>query len=331
MDLGTVYHDTLDRLVKSVLEQKLDWTQLTETQARTLIETCAAEVGKTLRNELMLSNARNRYLLTRIQRTIEKVAAAQKAMAARGKFLPAFTELTFGFADAKLPPLLVPTPHGHELRLRGKIDRVDLLSDSAFSVVDYKMSDRRLNYDELRHGLAVQLLTYLLVLDAHGHHLTGKKMTPAAAFYVKLLRGLQSVDHPSDGPDPDSPTFHLRHKPRGILDTNFATTFDSELQPGTASDVIAAYMKKDNTFSAGRSDCATPAELRALLDFVHRRLGELADQIIDGNVDVRPYKMGTTSACVSCDYRPVCRFHVRTNQYLNVQILGREGTLELIS
>lgn len=330
MDLGTVYHDTLDRLVKSILEQKIDWTQLTETQARSLIEACAAEVGKTLRNELMLSNARNRYLLTRIQRTIEKVAAAQKAQAARGKFLPAFTELTFGFAGAPLPPLLVPTPHGRELRLRGKIDRVDLLSDTAFSVVDYKMSERRLNYDELRHGLAVQLLTYLLVLDAHGHHLTGKKMTPAAAFYVKLIRGLESVDHPSEGPDPSLPAFHLRHKPRGILDATFATTFDSELQPGVRSEVIAAHLKQDNTFSKS-GDCATPAELRTLLDYVHHRLGELADQIIDGNVDIRPYKMGTTSACVNCDYRPVCRFHVRTNHYLNIPLLGREGTLEQIS
>jgi ATP-dependent helicase/nuclease subunit B len=251
-------------------------------------------------------------------------------MAARGKFLPAFTELTFGFADAKLPPLLVPTPHGHELRLRGKIDRVDLLSDSAFSVVDYKMSDRRLNYDELRHGLSVQLLTYLLVLDAHGERLTGQKMTPAAAFYVKLIRGLQPVDHPSEGPDPKHPAFHLRHKPRGILDANFATTFDSELQPGVRSDVIAAHLKQDNTFSKA-GDCATPEELRTLLDFVHRRLGELADEIIDGTVDIRPYKMATTSACVSCDYRTVCRFHVRTNQYHHVAILGREGTLEQIS
>lgn len=325
MDLGTVYHDTLDRLVRSVLERKLDWTKLSEQQARELIEACANEVGKTLREELMLSSARNRYLLTRIQRTIERVAAAQKVMAERGKFLPAFTELTFGFGEG-LPPLVVRTPAGHELRLRGRIDRVDLLGNKAFSVVDYKMGDRRVNFDELRHGLAVQLLTYMLVLSAHGERLTGKKMTPAAAFYVKLLRSLKDVTHPDEGPDPEQPSFHLRHKPRGIVAAEWATTFDSGLQPGTSSEVIAAYLKKDGSFSTRGSDLATAEELRALLAYVELRLGQLADQIVDGAVGIRPYKLGTTSACVSCDYRSVCRFHVRTNQYLVIRPLGREGT-----
>src|SRR3712207_7372742 len=35
-----------------------------------------------------------------------------------------------------------------------------------------------------------QLLTYLLVLRVNGQQLTGRPVTPAAAFYVKLLRQL---------------------------------------------------------------------------------------------------------------------------------------------
>lgn len=333
MDLGMVYHETLDRLVKSVLERKLDWTQLSEEKARELIDQCASEVGKTLREELMLSSARNRYLLNRIRRTIEKVAAAQKAMAVRGGFRPAYAELTFGYDDAGLPPLVIQTPEGHELKLRGKIDRVDLLrDDQAFSVIDYKLSDRRINFDELRHGIALQLLTYLLVLDAHGEKLTGKKMTPAAAFYVKLLRGLAAVDHPSEGLEPNAPEFHLKHKPRGILDSGFATAFDSELKAGSKSDVIEAYLKKDNTFSTGRgSDCASADELWMLMTHVQYRMGQLADQILQGNVSIRPYKLGGTSACVNCDYRSICRFHVKTNRYLQVTTMGRDQTLAWIA
>jgi ATP-dependent helicase/nuclease subunit B len=329
MDLGGVYHDTLDRLVKSVLEKKIKWTELSEEKARELIESCSGVVGKRLRDELMVSNARNRYLLGHIERTIEKVVAAQKAMAERGHFVPAFTELMFGFEKGSLPALEVETPGGSELILRGKIDRVDVLEGRAFSVVDYKMSERTLNYDELRQGLSVQLLTYLLVLDAHGEKLTGVKMTPAAAFYVKLLRGLDAVKHPSEALDPWEPGFHLKQKPRGILDGGFASGFDERLGPGVRSDVIMAQIKQDGTF-AKAGDYATTGELRTLLDFVQRRLGELADEIMEGNVEIRPYKMGTTSACVNCDYRSVCRFHVRTNRYLNVRILGREGTLQEI-
>ncbi len=329
MDLGNVYHETLDRLVRSILQQKLDWPNLTADQIREITNQCAGEVGKGLREELMLSNARNRYLLARIQRTIEKVAASQRALAMRGRFAPRFTELTFGF-DEGLPPLLVETPRHRELRLRGKIDRVDLLRDgAAFSIVDYKMADRRLNYDELRHGISLQLLTYLLVIETHGESLTGRPLTPAAAFYVKLLRSLDPIDHPEDAPDPTDPTFPLKTKPRGIVDVAFATTFDSEFEPGMTSQVLAARINKDGSTGRG-SDLATEQELAALLGFVRKKLGELADQIIEGRIDILPYKLATTSACVSCDFRPLCRFHPSTNHYLPIQVMGREGTIAQI-
>jgi ATP-dependent helicase/nuclease subunit B len=93
--------------------------------------------------------------------------------------------------------------------------------------------------------------------------------------------------------------------------------------------VLAARINKDGSTGRG-SDLATEDELAVLLGFVRKKLGELADQIIEGRIDILPYKLATTSACVSCDFRPVCRFHPRTNHYLPVQVMGRDGTLAQI-
>jgi ATP-dependent helicase/nuclease subunit B len=48
------------------------------------------------------------------------------------------TELRFGFDDSALGPLELPLPSGGMLRLRGAIDRVDVLPSGGLRVVDYK-------------------------------------------------------------------------------------------------------------------------------------------------------------------------------------------------
>ena len=139
----------------------------------------------------MLSSARNEYILQRIEHTISQVLDAASAAGIRGKLIPWKAELQFG-DGREIPPLVLNTPNGREVRLRGKIDRVDLLENqAAFAVIDYKYRGSSLALDWVYHGLSLQLLTYLLVLQANGNHLAKRKLVPAAAFYVQLLRQLQ--------------------------------------------------------------------------------------------------------------------------------------------
>jgi len=105
----------------------------------------AKAVGESLKGELMLSSARNQYLLLHIERTLGQVIDTQSAGAARGQFKPIRAELEFGSSDPDgLPPYELKTPAGNTLRLRGKIDRVDVLEDqAAVAVIDYKLSGIR--------------------------------------------------------------------------------------------------------------------------------------------------------------------------------------------
>src|SRR5437764_9851147 len=181
----------------------------------------------------MLSTAGNKYLLQRIERTVGQVIASLREMLARGRFRPALAGVSFGDDGGKLPAHPPRTPGGAEVRVSGKIDRIDVAAeDGALAVFDYKLGDNQLSVGNLYHGLSLQLLTYLLVLEASGEQLTGKPLTPAAAFYLQLLRGLQNVDHPEDALDPTDPLFHLRHKPRGIFDGRFLKAFDSQVESG---------------------------------------------------------------------------------------------------
>lgn len=317
IDLGNLYHGVLDQVVKSIIAEKADLTALDHEKIHRLIARVSDQLGRELRGELMISSARNQYLLQRIRKTVEQVVAAQEAMARRSTLRPRWTELSFGLRDAVLPALRLITPAGRVVDLHGKIDRVDLIEqESAFAVLDYKLHGDKLSLTSVYHGLSLQLLTYLLVLQAQSTSLFGKPLTPAAAFYVKLLRKLEQVADSRKAPDPSDPSFHLKHKPRGVFDARFLHHLDHELVPGGKSEVVQASIKLDGQLgNAGQSDALPSHEFCALLEHVKRCIVELADRILQGEIAVWPYMMGRITPCPRCEYRSVCRFEVPVNRY----------------
>jgi ATP-dependent helicase/nuclease subunit B len=331
IDLGNVFHHVLEKIVATLLDENKKWQDLPAERRTALIHAVAQDVGQQLRGEIMLSSARNRFLLERIEQTLEEVTAAQAAAARRGEFAPAFAELAFGGSDAAIPGLEIQTPQRRKVILQGRIDRVDIVADqAAFAVIDYKLHGNSLALDRVYHGLSLQLLTYLLVLRENGEKLTGRKMTPAAAFYVKLLRQLDDVKHPDDADVADPAALDLRVKPRGIFEDGYLKSLDANCTSGP-SDVVQAFIKNDGSFGNKRStDVADNFEFAALIDHVRLRIGELADQILDGRIDLHPFQIRNHSPCPNCDFRPVCRFDPAINRYKHLDPMGREEVLKKV-
>ncbi len=332
LDLGRLYHQVLEILVGDLFDRKGTWDAEKPPVSRESIKRYAQEIGKTLRGELMMSSARNQYLLGRVERTLEQVVAAQHAILRRGSFRPKSTGVAFGGARPKVPALRLRTPKGAELVLDGQIDRVDVVEEGGgFAVIDYRMTAAPLSLGRAYHGLSLQLLTYLLVLQAHGQELTGQALTPAAAFYVQLLRRIDDVAHPDDAGDPTDPNFHLKVKPRGIIDERFLAAIDPHLNEGQ-SDVVQVHVKKDGDFGhRGTSDVADAQEFDSLLALVRRRLGELADRMLAGEIGISPYRMNRQTPCPNCEYRGVCRFETTLNHYHHLPSLSRSGVLQKLA
>jgi ATP-dependent helicase/nuclease subunit B len=148
-----------------------------------------------------------------------------------------------------------------------------------------------------------------------------------AAFYVQLLRDLEKVDHPDDAKSPDDPNFHLRVKPRGVIDAAHRDLVDSQLV-GNASEVVQLFINKDGALGRKNySDGCENAEFSALLRLVERKLGELTDRILGGDISVAPYRISQISPCPNCEYRSVCRFDVAVNSYRPLDSIKREDVL----
>lgn len=330
LDLGNIGHATLEQVVRGVLRDHLDWcdTALPLEQA---VDGLADAAAEELRSQLLLSDGRSRYLLERMKRMIRATVESQRRLAALGRFRPSAVELKFG-RHADLPPLILDTPLG-QVVLRGKIDRIDLLDDaSRFAVIDYKLSARELKGGYLRHGLALQLLAYLAVVQEAGGPpgASRKGATAAAALYVPMMREIKSVDHPTDAIAPTELEFHAQPKVRGVATVTSLPLLDQSSEGNPV--MLSGKLLKSGTPSG---DVVPDETLTTLLRFVRERLAELGAEILSGVVGTAPFYDNGHTPCAHCPYNAVCRFEPWMGGYqpirpVSLTALASEfaGTLE---
>jgi len=327
-DLSVTYHRLLESIVAHLLADKVDLAQLTDADASRLIKRLSLEASVALQSRMALTDARRRHLLQQIERTVNELLESQRASVGHGSMRPSYTGVRFG-SGQPVPTLQITSSSHNVLRLHGRIDRIDLALDSAeFAVIDYRLTGNALSLQHVYHGLSLQLLTYLLVLQEHGHKLAGKEITPVAGFYLGVMRWLDSIAHPGDATTPEDPLFFLRVKPRGIITNSGIGLFDAGLSTGR-SPVINASIKKDGTPGhVGKSDVVSDEAFAAVLQGVRMQLAALTDRMVAGEISVLPYRLGQETPCPSCSFRSVCRFEVGVNSYLPRKVMDRVTALE---
>jgi ATP-dependent helicase/nuclease subunit B len=195
--------------------------------------------------------------------------------------------------------------------------------------VDYKWSPpRQLRLDRAYYGLDLQLLTYLAVLAEHGRRIANQPVEPAGAFFATLLDQVQRLDAPPQEP-PEEADRYRPLRPRGVFDLEGLRAFDSDFGPGSSSKVIAARLNKDGSPGLlNQTDAAGHEAFLALLDHIRRKIGELCDRMLNGEVAVRPYRMGQTTPCTWCPYGSVCRIEL---VWFSANVLHRMKRLEVFN
>ncbi len=56
---------------------------------------------------------------------------------------------------------------------------------------------------------------------------------------------------------------------------------------------------------------------------------ELADRITSGDISTHPYRKTTDTPCGFCDFRPLCRFDWKINEYNFIESVTKSDLLDL--
>ncbi len=330
VNLDRAYHTALERLVAEMIKRRQDWREFSDASASQIVAAIAKRLPEEIGGELMLGVGRNEYLLGRVEQSIERIIEAHRIAADRGELASRFAAIAYGPSPAILPPVELETLKNRQVALHGRIDRVDVLEkDAAFAVLDYRLGGDKLDLWRVSEGLSLQLLVSLLAVKTHAGKLSSGAMVPAGALYVKLLDELSQVDHPSETPSPQAPEYYLKEPRRGVFDERYLRSFDADVQASESSPVVKARVNKDNSLGNKRNgDHVAGDEMSALLELVRGVVAELADRIIDGEITVRPYRIGTSTPCGWCEYRSVCRYDPAINPCRRLEPVPRNELLD---
>lgn len=334
VDIGRVCHAVLEDFIKRLIADGRSLVELGDEELRDRLQASLDAMLGRLPEAAAASLARDRFVIARSRAQIERVLRTQQTIAALGSFRPREAELRFGFEEGEgLGPLEIDTPDGRRVLLRGVIDRVDLADGPAGRlgmVIDYKRTrDKRLDLAGVYHGLSLQLLAYLLVLRQHGERLAGGPIEPAGALYVSLFESYDRVEHPEDAADDQGDPSAGTFRPRGLLNLDHVGTLDHAFAESGRSGVYQVTLRKDGGLSnVNTSDAAPREDFDRLLEHTGGMIGRHADAILDGKVEVEPYRLGTFSPCSWCDLWAVCRFESPTSRVRSLDRLNRTAIFE---
>lgn len=337
LDMGRLYHTVLEQFVNELMETGRSLSDMTPGDIARNLSRLSELAVPSLSQEARVDERQQRWARRRTGRDLPPAVEGARRSIGRSPLRPLLTERVFGGDGADdLPALLLKTPEGIEVSVHGKIDRVDLLraEDVSLAVVyDYKRSvGRRLRLDEVYHGLALQLLAYLLVIADHGRHISGTTLRPGGAFYLPLLAGFARVGHPAEAVEDDAAGFKS-FRPRGVVDFDWIDRLDPDgAAAGGWSPVFSVYRTRDGGLGhVDRGDAVEGGALPMLLSHVRRTMGTLAGRWIDGDISVLPSRLGDQVPCAYCKYQSVCRMEYATRQTRRLSPMSRGDVLSRIA
>ena len=214
------------------------------------------------------------------------------------------------------------------MRLRGRIDRIDVCEDKDqvyVKVVDYKSGSTEFDLVAMYYGLQLQLVVYLnAAMELEGRIRPEKEIVPAGIFYYHIKDPMLEASVKSDLGDLEQKILK-ELRPDGLVnrDPGVIEKLDHHIEKDSA--VIPVSINKDGSLSK-TSKAADKEQFRAMSGFVHRKLGELGKEILEGRTEMDPYERGNKKACDYCPYREICCFDPKIpgNHYRRLKELKAE-------
>lgn len=333
-DIGELFHAALKHISDIVNEQKISWANLTRQQCADLAKEAVKKLAPKLQNEILLSSERHHYIKRKLEQIITRASLVLSEHAKVSGFSPIGLELSFG-RNGQLPPLTFSLKNGKRMELAGRIDRVDQAkaeNDSIYlRVIDYKSSEKDVNLSEVYYGLALQMLTYLDIVMTHSDELVEMKASPAGVLYFHVHNPMVNTKKLLTVEELEKEIMK-KFKMNGLMlaDQNVIRMMDQTLESGDSS-IIAAGIKKDGNLSK-KSKVASINEFDELRKYVRGLYQKTGDAIIDGQVEIAPFKLRDKTPCTFCAYKSVCQFDesIENNRYRILAPQSNDTIFELI-
>jgi ATP-dependent helicase/nuclease subunit B len=333
-DIGELFHAAIKHISDTVNTRNISWAQLTKEQCEVLSKEAVNTIAPKLQNEILLSSERHHYIKRKLEQIITRASLVLSEHAKVSGFSPIGLELGFG-ANAELPPLSFPLKNGKRMELTGRIDRVDQAKSEDnnvfLRVIDYKSSEKDVHLSDVYYGLSLQMITYLDIVMTYSKELVEMEASPAGVLYFHVHNPLINATKLLTMDEIEAEIMK-KFKMNGLLlsDQTVIKLMDQTLETGD-SHIISAGIKKDGNLTK-RSKVASMEHFNDLRNYVRSLYQKSGNAIIDGHVEISPYKQKDKKACTFCPFKSVCQLDevIESNPYRVITPLSNDKVLERI-
>jgi len=327
--MGSFQHEVLETFHERARSLRRRWRDLTPGEARQWVREIGEELAASFEGGLMVADDARRFTTALLINNLECLMETLIGWAPQYAFDPTEVEVSFGLEGAQLPAWSMALSGGRILKLRGRIDRIDIARDSeggALVVIcDYKSSGKEMDAVKVEAGLELQLLSYIAALaqmpEARAW-LKTKSLQPAGVFYVPL-RGRPGTGATRDVATEKGSELASAFQHRGRFDGARLSMFDSS---GASKGVQFRFkLNKGGEFAKVGNEGMPPGEFAELVGAAEAKLRTVAEQIFNGEAGVAPFRLKGETACDWCAYRSVCRFDPWTMSFRSLNRSGEVG------
>lgn len=331
IDTGSFMHEVIDTFFENVSNKKISIKEIENADIEKIVKQIVEEKLNLTSNYIFKSIPKFIILTNRLCRLVTLSIIYIVQGLKNTDFEVVGNEIEFKNGK-EYRPIEIVTKDGKKVEITGKIDRIDLAKDETgkyIRIIDYKSSAKDINLNEVLAGLQLQLITYL---DAVCQD---KDLIPAGILYFGLVE--PKIDKRKRAKDITEEEIeqklreHFRMNGLVLAEMNIINMMDNKLKDGEKSDVIPVKIKKDGTMDK-TSKVVSRKEFEILQKYVKNTLAQISKEILDGNIDIKPYYNVKTKRkpCEYCKYNSICNFKkgFYGNDYNYIDNMEKEYILE---
>ena len=85
---------------------------------------------------------------------------------------------------------------------------------------------------------------------------------------------------------------------------------DNTLKSGSSKLIPASLTTKDSIIEKWTSG-VNKEEFKVLQDYIYKTIKQISKEILNGNIDLKPYNKSGETPCDRCSYKAICGFDTR--------------------
>ena len=309
LNTGIFMHEVIDTFFSEIEKRDINIKELSDDELEDLVNKIIDDLLEVSKYYIFTSTPRFRILTKKLKEvTLESLKYIVYTLR-NSDFNIYGHELYFGNSE-KYKPIIIDLDNGKQVQIEGKIDRLDIgkIDDKTYvRIIDYKSKIKDIDMNKLEAGLQIQLVTYLDAVCKQDN------FEPAGILYsglidskFKLRVGKQGIDEAEI-----KKAIRKNFRMNGVVlaNVNIAKMMDNSLGGGVTSDIIPVGLTTGENFDKRYSKILNEEDFNDMQLKVNDIIKEISSEILNGNIDLKPYSYKDEIGCTYCNYKSICRFN----------------------